>query len=104
MNFVNIPWNFIGEWLSYTASFFAIAAGLYVSVKWMFDKLNKNNEALTKKVDDIQADINSHIDRLEKKIDVLDERIFWVITGKDLKQAILDEKLRENKNNPKTEP
>jgi Tfp pilus assembly protein PilN len=104
MDLANFPWDSIGKWLSYTASFFAIATGLYVSVKWMFDKLNKNNEALTKKVNEIQTDINSHIDRLEKKIDVLDERIFWVITGKDLKQAILDERMKQEKNQPKTDP
>lgn len=42
-----------------------------------------------------KTDINSHIDRLEKRMDILDERMFWLATGKTLKDAILEEKIKK---------
>jgi len=51
-----------------------------------------------------KEDINSHIDRLEKRIDGIearqssqDDRMFLMSTGKTLAQAILDEKLKKDK-------
>jgi hypothetical protein len=41
-----------------------------------------------------KADINAHIDRLDKKTDMLKERIFFLATGKTLAQAMLDEKMK----------
>jgi len=48
-----------------------------------------------------KTDINSHIDKLEKRMDLfesrmtsLEERMFWLATGKTLQQAILDEKMK----------
>ncbi len=44
-----------------------------------------------------KADINGHIDKLDKRIDTLEERMFWMATGKKLEDAILEERLkREN--------
>ncbi len=51
-----------------------------------------------------KTDINSHIDRLEKRMDMFDakiisieERMFLLSTGKTLSQAILEEKMKEKK-------
>lgn len=41
-----------------------------------------------------KQDINSHIDRLDKRMDDQDERIFLLATGKSLKEAILEEKMK----------
>jgi hypothetical protein len=44
-------------------------------------------------------DINSHIDkietRLDKRMDSLDERMFFMATGRKLEDAILQEKMKE---------
>jgi hypothetical protein len=49
-----------------------------------------------------KTDINSHIDRLEKRMDrfdarmdSMDERMFLMMTGKTLKDAILEERLKK---------
>lgn len=47
-----------------------------------------------------KTDINTHIDRLEKRMDTLEERMFWIATGKKLENAILEERLKR----PKTDP
>ena len=48
-----------------------------------------------------KTDINSHIDIIEKRTDALEERMFWMATGKRLEDAILEERLkREPKTNP----
>lgn len=44
-----------------------------------------------------KSDINTKLDRMEKRIDILEERMFWVATGKKLEDAILEEKLKEMK-------
>lgn len=51
-----------------------------------------------------KTDINSHIDKLEKRMNnfesrmnSIDERIFLLATGKNLSQAILEEKIKEEK-------
>jgi hypothetical protein len=57
-----------------------------------------------------KEDINNHIDRLESRMNrmdiradkfenrmsLMDERMFMVLTGKQLKDAILEEKLKKN--------
>jgi len=40
--------------------------------------------------------------KMESKMEKLDERIFWLATGKSLKEAILEEKMRQDK--PRTNP
>jgi hypothetical protein len=47
-----------------------------------------------------KADINSHIDKLEKRMDTLEERMFWMATGKKLEDAILEERMKR----PRTDP
>lgn len=49
-----------------------------------------------------KTDINGHIDRLEKRMDTLEERMFWLATGKRLEDAILEERVKRN--TPKTNP
>ncbi|MGL4540271.1 MAG: hypothetical protein ACRCU0_04765 [Candidatus Rhabdochlamydia sp.] len=55
-----------------------------------------------------KTDINSHIDRLETRIDKLEERLdsrvnkleermFWLATGKKLEDAILEEQIKRQK-------
>lgn len=43
-----------------------------------------------------KTDVNSHLDKLEKKIDSLEERMFYMATGKSLSQAILEEKMKKS--------
>jgi hypothetical protein len=43
-----------------------------------------------------KTDINSHIDRLEKRMDLLDERMFMLATGKSLADAIKEEKMKRS--------
>lgn len=54
-----------------------------------------------------KTDINSHIDRLEKRMDnfeskmnSMEERMFWMATGKKLEDAILEERMKK----PRTDP
>lgn len=49
-----------------------------------------------------KTDINSHIDKLEKRMDTLEERMFWMATGKKLEDAILEERMKRKE--PKTDP
>lgn len=56
----------------------------------------------------IKDDISGHIDRLEKRMDIfesritsMEERIFWMATGKKLEDAILEERMKRA---PKTDP
>ena len=56
---------------------------------------------------DIKTDINGHIDRLESRMDkfehkmnVLEERMFWVATGKKLEDAILEERMKKLRTDP----
>ena len=46
-------------------------------------------------------DINGHIDRLDKRMDLfetkmnsIEERMFWMATGKKLEDAILEERMK----------
>ncbi|HET6457891.1 MAG TPA: hypothetical protein VFG24_03305 [Nitrosopumilaceae archaeon] len=47
-----------------------------------------------------KSDINGHIEKIEKRIDTLEERMFWMATGKKLEDAILEERLKKPKTNP----
>lgn len=56
---------------------------------------------------DIKDDINGHIDRLDtsmgrfqSRMDTLEERMFWIATGKKLEDAILEERMKR----PRTDP
>jgi hypothetical protein len=44
-----------------------------------------------------KTDINMHLDKMEKRIDTLEERMFLLSTGKTLAQAILEERLNKEK-------
>ncbi|QYF48699.1 hypothetical protein RHABOEDO_000903 [Candidatus Rhabdochlamydia oedothoracis] len=57
---------------------------------------------------EIKVDINNHIDRLETRMDKLEERLdarvnkleermFWLATGKKLEDAILEEQMKRKK-------
>lgn len=48
-----------------------------------------------------KSDINSHLDRIENRVNVLEERMFWLATGKKLEDAILEERIKRNM---KTDP
>ena len=41
-----------------------------------------------------KIDINSHIDKIEKRQDLQDERMFLLATGKNLADAIKEEKMK----------
>ncbi len=49
---------------------------------------------------DINTRFDARIDKLEKRMDSLDERMFWLATGKKLEDAILEEKMKR----PRTDP
>ena len=40
-------------------------------------------------------DVNKKIDRLEVRLDQQDDRMFWLMTGRTLSDAILDEKKKK---------
>jgi hypothetical protein len=40
-------------------------------------------------------DVNKKIDRLEIRLDQQDDRMFWLMTGKTLSEAILAEKVKK---------
>lgn len=40
-------------------------------------------------------DVNKRIDRLEVRLDQQDDRMFWLMTGKTLNEAILAEKMKK---------
>lgn len=44
-----------------------------------------------------KIDVNKKIDRLETRLDQNDDRMFWLMTGKTLSEAILAEKMKEKK-------
>jgi hypothetical protein len=41
-------------------------------------------------------DVNKRIDRLEVRLDQQDDRMFWLMTGKTLNEAILAEKMKKH--------
>lgn len=42
-----------------------------------------------------KSDINDRIQKMENRMDNLDERMFQLATGKSLKDAILEEKMKK---------
>lgn len=44
-----------------------------------------------------KTDVNEKIDKLTHKMDILDERIFFIITGRNLADVIKEEKLKEGR-------
>lgn len=40
-------------------------------------------------------DIKQHMDKMESRIDILEERMFWLATGKKLEDAILEERIKK---------
>lgn len=48
-----------------------------------------------------KIDVIARMDKMESRIDSLEERMFYMATGKTLSAAILEEKM---KNQPKTNP
>lgn len=44
---------------------------------------------------DIKQNIGEQLSRMEKRIDTLEERMFWLATGKTLDAAILEEKMKQ---------
>lgn len=44
-----------------------------------------------------KTDMNAHMNRLEQRIDTIDERMFYLSTGRSLQDAILAEKMKEKK-------
>lgn len=47
-----------------------------------------------------KIDVNNRMDKFEKRIDDIDEKIFFLATGRTLTQAILDEKIKRSENKP----
>ncbi len=45
-------------------------------------------------LNNFKQDVNSHIDRLDKRMDLSDDRMFLLATGKSLADAILEERLK----------
>jgi len=45
-----------------------------------------------------KEDINKKLDHMEKRIDDLEARMFWLATGKRLEDAILEEKMKRTAN------
>mgnify|MGYP001616742566 CR=1 FL=1 len=45
-----------------------------------------------------KIDINLHIDKLEKRMDILDERMFLLATGKTLREAMIEEEIKKKRN------
>jgi len=41
-----------------------------------------------------KTDINGHISRIETRMDILDDRMFQLATGKSLQDAILEERVK----------
>lgn len=41
-----------------------------------------------------KTDINNKISRLEARLDLVDDRMFWLMTGKKLDEVILEERLK----------
>ena len=41
-----------------------------------------------------KADIKTDIKKMESRIDTLEERMFWLATGKTLQDAILEERMK----------
>ena len=39
-----------------------------------------------------KTDVNKHIDKIEKRLDQQDDRMFWILTGKKLDDVILEQK------------
>jgi len=46
---------------------------------------------------DMKESMHNEISEIKKKIDIMDERIFWLATGRKLSDAILEEKMKEAK-------
>ncbi len=44
-------------------------------------------------------DVNARIDRLEKHIDLMDDRMFQLATGKSLADAIKEERIKKGEQN-----
>lgn len=44
-----------------------------------------------------KTDISSQMDRLEKRIDQQDDRIFFLATGRTLQEAIIQERMKRTK-------
>lgn len=86
--FSNIIWPNLGTLITVGAA----AAGVFGFFKRSLSK------ELTKEI----KGINTHIDRLDKRMDTfeakiisLEERMFWMATGKKLGDAILEEKMKQ---------
>lgn len=45
----------------------------------------------------LKADIHDQINKQNEKFALLEDRIFWLATGKKLQDAILEEKLKRDK-------
>lgn len=48
-------------------------------------------------VRNFRTDFNEKFDKMEKRLDNIDEKMFYLATGKSLAQAILEEKLKSEK-------
>jgi len=48
-----------------------------------------------------KSDVNKKIDRLEVRLDQQDDRMFWLMTGKTLSDAILEEKIKKKEDEEK---
>ena len=45
-------------------------------------------------LNNFKQDVNSHIDRLDKRMDLSDDRMFLLANGKSIADAILEERLK----------
>lgn len=61
-----------------------IATTIYAILTWQYRKLRE------------------YINNMQERIDILEERMFWLATGKTLKDALIEEKMK--KHEPKTNP
>ncbi len=47
----------------------------------------------------LKSDIATQVCKMEQRIDTLEERMFWLATGKKLQDAILEERMKKESEN-----
>ena len=100
MTDINLFWTIVGSAGAIIACIFAFFQGLKNDLRNFKTDIKDDINAHIDLLDRKMGSMNQRMDTFESKIISLEERIFWMATGKKLEDAILEERMKR----PRTDP
>lgn len=100
MTDITLFWTIVGSAAAIIACFFTFFQGLKNDLRNFKSDIKDDIIGHIDLLDKGMGSMNKRMDTFESKISSLEERIFWMATGKKLEEAILEERMKRTRTDP----